>query len=91
MEAGSLDPAHALSDNGWVTKHYTNGDITVVWKPDICQHSGICARGLGKVFDPRRKPWIELQHADSDTIAAQVDKCPSGALSWTRNSNEKAH
>lgn len=62
-------------------KHYTNGEITVVWKPDVCIHSGICARGLGQVFDPRRKPWIELQHADSATIKAQVAKCPSGALS----------
>jgi len=68
-----------------VTKHYTNGDITVVWKPDICRHSGICARGLGNVFNPRRKPWIELEHADSATITAQVEKCPSGALSWFKN------
>jgi len=71
-----------------VTKHYTNGDITVVWKPDICQHSGICARGLGEVFNPRRKPWIELQHADSASITAQVDRCPSGALSWFKNTPE---
>jgi uncharacterized Fe-S cluster protein YjdI len=68
-----------------VTKRYTNGEITVEWKPDVCQHSAICARGLSQVFDPRRKPWIELQHADSATIAAQVDRCPSGALSWFTN------
>jgi len=65
-----------------MTKTYTNGEITVVWKPDLCQHSGICARGLGDVFNPRRKPWIELQHADSARIIAQVEQCPSGALSW---------
>jgi uncharacterized Fe-S cluster protein YjdI len=35
------------------------------------------------VFDPRRRPWIELQHADSDAVTAQVEECPSGALSWT--------
>jgi len=34
------------------------------------------------VFNPRRKPWIELQHADSARIIAQVEQCPSGALSW---------
>lgn len=61
-------------------KRYANGDITVVWRPEICAHSGICARGLPLVFDPRRKPWIELQHSDSATIEAQVAKCPSGAL-----------
>ena len=64
-----------------MTKRYSNGDITVVWQPDICIHSGICARGLHAVFDPKRKPWIELQHADSATIAAQVAKGPSGAFS----------
>ena len=64
-----------------MTKRYSNGDITVVWKPEICVHSGICARGLRAVFDPKRKPWIELQHADSATIAEQVAKCPSGAIS----------
>lgn len=64
-----------------MVKHYSNGEITVVWKPDLCQHSGICAQGLRPVFDPKRKPWIELQHSDSATIADQVAKCPSGALS----------
>jgi len=70
---------------GEITKHYTNGEITVVWKPDVCQHSGVCWRGLLMVFDPRRRPWIELEHSDSATIAAQVDRCPSGALSWFKN------
>jgi len=68
-----------------MTKHYTNGDITVIWKPELCRHSGICARGLPTVFRPRLKPWIDLTPADSATIAAQVERCPSGALSWSRN------
>jgi uncharacterized Fe-S cluster protein YjdI len=68
-----------------VTKHYTNGEITVVWQPDLCRHGGACARGLGDVFNPRRRPWIEMQHADSDRIAAQVDRCPSRALTWFKN------
>jgi uncharacterized Fe-S cluster protein YjdI len=62
-------------------KRYTNGETTVVWKPEICIHSGICARGLPDVFSPKRKPWIEMQHSDTATIEAQVAKCPSGALS----------
>ena len=65
-----------------MTKHYSNGEITVIWKPALCQHSAICARGLPAVFNPRRRPWIELEHADAKTIAAQVERCPSGALSW---------
>jgi uncharacterized Fe-S cluster protein YjdI len=66
-----------------VTKHYSNGEVTVVWKSGLCQHTGICARGLPQVFDPRRRPWIELSHADTERIKAQVEQCPSGALTWT--------
>lgn len=65
-----------------MTKHYSNGEITVVWKPDLCRHTGICARGLPLVFDPRRRPWVEMEHADSETIRRQVERCPSGALTW---------
>ena len=68
-----------------MTKHYSNGDITVVWKPGLCQHSGICARGLPAVFRPALKPWIDLTPAHTATIVAQVERCPSGALSWIRN------
>ncbi len=63
------------------THHYNNGEITILWQPHICIHSGICARGLHQVFDPARRPWIDMSHADSNTIREQVKKCPSGALS----------
>ena len=53
-------------------KRYTNGEITVLWKPDVCIHSGICARGLRAVFDPKRCPWIDLTQADTAAIRAQV-------------------
>jgi uncharacterized Fe-S cluster protein YjdI len=65
-----------------VVKTYTMHGVTVIWKPGICRHTGICARGLPAVFNPRRRPWIELQHADRDTITSQVERCPSGALTW---------
>ena len=68
-----------------MVKHYTNGEITVVWRPELCQHTGICARGLPAVFRPRMRPWIELSPTDSRTICDQVDRCPSGALSWFAN------
>lgn len=70
-------------------KHYTNNDITIVWKPDVCIHSTLCWRGLIKVFDPRRRPWIDMDGADTEAIIAQVEKCPSGALSWHRNQTEE--
>lgn len=68
-----------------MTKKYSNDDITVVWKPDVCTHSTKCWKGLLPVFDPRRKPWIELSNGTTEQIIDQVNKCPSGALSYYRN------
>ena len=63
------------------THHYSNGEITVIWKPEVCIHSAICFKGLPAVFDPRRKPWIVTSNAETQQIIDQVKKCPSGALS----------
>lgn len=73
-----------------ITKRYSNGEITVVWKPDLCIHSGACARGLPQVFSPRRRPWIILDGFDSETIVRQVERCPSGALAIERVTPEPA-
>lgn len=69
--------------------HYSNAEIIVVWKPDVCIHSAICFKGLPKVFDPRRKPWIEMDKATTEQIIEQVNKCPSGALSILINAEKK--
>lgn len=62
-------------------KEYTKDQLTVVWQPDLCIHSAICAQGLPQVFDPDRRPWVDLSKAETEAIIAQVKKCPSGALS----------
>ncbi|MGX5816953.1 (4Fe-4S)-binding protein [Chitinophaga lutea] len=69
---------------------YTNGEVTVVWQPKMCQHTGICARGLPAVFQPKERPWIKLGAADTLTIIDQVKKCPSGALSYFMNAEKTA-
>ena len=68
-----------------ITKTYSNGEVTVVWKPEVCIHSAICFRGLPKVFDPRKRPWVTPGGATTEEIVAQVQKCPSGALSYLLN------
>ena len=60
---------------------YSNGELTVVWQPKKCMHSGICVHGLRAVFDTKRRPWIDVSKATSEQIAKQVAECPSGALS----------
>lgn len=67
------------------TKEYTNGEVTIVWKPQLCTHSGNCARGLPGVFKPKEKPWIHPHGASSEEIMKQLAKCPSGALSGYYN------
>ncbi|MDX2196313.1 MAG: (4Fe-4S)-binding protein [Cytophagales bacterium] len=64
-----------------ITKHYTNGEVTVLWQSGICTHSANCVRGLPEVFNTRQSPWINMSGASSDAIVSQVLKCPSGALS----------
>lgn len=71
-----------------ITKKYSNGEITVVWKPSACIHSTICWKnttGLPEVFNPSLRPWIEIGAADSERIVSQVKQCPSGALSFYYN------
>ena len=68
-----------------ITKKYDNGEITIIWKPELCQHSANCAKGLPAVFNPAQKPWINVFAADTETITNQVGKCPSGALSWLKS------
>ncbi len=65
-----------------ITKKYDNGEITVIWQPHKCIHSAICFRGLPSVFDPQKRPWVNIEGADTATIADQVEKCPSRALSY---------
>lgn len=75
-----------------ITKHYTNGEITVVWKPSLCIHSTVCWKkdtGLPEVFNPREKPWIKTEGSDSASITEQVKKCPSGALDFFYNDQEE--
>lgn len=67
-----------------IIRRYTRGDVTVVWKPALCIHSRICWHQLPEVFNPRAKPWIKMDGADTERIIAQVGHCPSGALAIER-------
>ena len=66
-------------------RSYKNEDITVHWKPRECVHAGTCFRELRKVFDPSRRPWIDMSQAKTDAIIDIVDRCPTDALTYERN------
>lgn len=69
-------------------KEYSNGEVTIVWKAELCTHSANCAKGLPKVFQPKEKPWIKPNEATSEEIINQVNKCPSEALSYYLTKNK---
>ena len=71
-----------------ITKKYTNGEVTIVWKPSLCIHSTKCFAGLGEVFHPKTLPWITPEKASTPQIIDQVKKCPSGALTHFMNAGE---
>lgn len=68
-------------------RSYKNEDITVHWKPRECVHAGTCFRELRKVFDPSRRPWIDMTQAETDAIIDIVDRCPTDALTYERNNS----
>ena len=72
-----------------MTKKYSNGKVTIVWKPHLCWHSGKCVFGLPAVFDVNRRPWIDPMGATTEEIINQVEQCPSKALSYLVDMKQK--
>ena len=74
--------------SGDVRKEYTNGELTIVWKPGKCIHAGECVKALPKVYNPNERPWLKVENATTDELKAQIKTCPSGALSYYMNDGE---
>ena len=65
-----------------IIKKYQNGDLTVVWKPQLCIHAETCVKTLPEVYNPNEKPWIKAENANIEALKSQISQCPSGALSY---------
>ena len=61
---------------------YEAPGIVVTFDPNVCRHTGVCLRGLPAVFDVQRKRWVRPELALPEEVAAQVARCPSGALQY---------
>ncbi len=64
--------------------HYAGRDIAVSYDPGRCIHAAECLRGLPSVFDTARRPWIAPDGALPNEVAAVIERCPSGALHYSR-------
>jgi uncharacterized Fe-S cluster protein YjdI len=71
-----------------ITKTYTNGEVTVVWKPGLCIHSTLCWKGLPEVFKPKERTWVTMGGSTTQRIVDQVSKCPSRALTYYFNNDQ---
>jgi uncharacterized Fe-S cluster protein YjdI len=86
-QGGTGAPPHPAEPNRApkATREYGTERITVQWHAERCIHSANCIRALPKVFDPRRRPWVDVHAADADAIADAVLRCPTGALHFVRH------
>ena len=71
-----------MSEENTQAREYTRGNLTIVWKPGLCIHSGVCVRALPEVYRPKEKPWIRPELASEEALKEQIARCPSGALSF---------
>ncbi len=69
---------------------YTNGEITVYWRPEKCIHSANCIIGNPRVFNTQKRPWINMSDANSDEVIETVNSCPSRALLYMKNEGKPA-
>ena len=69
-------------DKDNIKKEYTNGEITIVWQSGKCIHAAQCVKNASEVFQPRNRPWIVPEAADTEKIIHAIDQCPSGALTY---------
>ena len=63
--------------------NYVGKQITIHDNRQICSHAGYCTDNLKSVFKLHEEPWIDPDGAAAGEIINTVQKCPSGALSYS--------
>ncbi|MBO1265878.1 CDGSH iron-sulfur domain-containing protein [Proteiniclasticum sp. SCR006] len=62
---------------------YVGKEIIIHDDRGICSHAGFCTEGLPEVFRMKEEPWIVPDAESMEKIIATIEKCPSGALSYS--------
>lgn len=61
---------------------YKGKEITIAYDSDRCIHAKECVRGAPETFDTQAKPWVQPENSAADTLAAVIQRCPTGALHY---------
>jgi CDGSH-type Zn-finger protein/uncharacterized Fe-S cluster protein YjdI len=65
-------------------QEYRGKEIVIRFDGNKCIHSRNCVLGQPDVFVAGGKPWIKPDGSSAENIAALVQTCPSGALTYER-------
>ena len=87
--AGAPPDTHERNRAPDLTREYRNDDLVVRWYAKRCIHSAECIRIAPRVFDPRRRPWIDLMRDERSRIISAVEACPTGALEYAADNGEQ--
>ncbi len=69
--------------SGGRRESYAGGGITIHDNRSICAHAGICTDTLNSVWRMKEEPWIDPDGAEPSAIIETIQRCPSGALSYS--------
>lgn len=80
----AADPPHPPAGGAPVHRDYVGEGIVVHWNAERCIHTGRCIAAQRHVFDPKRRPWVDLSQGTTEQIVVAVGRCPTGALTYMR-------
>lgn len=64
---------------------YEAPGIIVRFNRSICSGAAECVKGLPAVFQSGSEDWIDPSAAPAEDVIATIERCPSGALTWSRD------
>ncbi len=65
-------------------KMYEGEAINVTWNKDLCIHVAECGNADDELFVSDRDPWCDPDEVTLERVVEVVERCPSGALTYTR-------
>lgn len=64
-------------------KEYVKEELVIIWQPENAFTQEFAQRPCQMFISPK-KPWIRPENASIEELMAQIDACPSGALSYRK-------